>query len=60
MLILTRNVGETLKIGDNISITILKNESKQVSIGINAPREVEVHREEIYNKIHASDQKEIA
>ena len=39
MLILTRNVGETLKIGDNISITILKNDGKQVSIGINAPRE---------------------
>ena len=60
MLVLTRNVGETLKIGDNISITILANDGKQVRIGINAPKEVEVHREEIYNKIHASNQKEIA
>lgn len=51
MLILTRRVGETLMIGDNVSITVLGIKGNQVRIGINAPRDVAVHREEIYQKI---------
>jgi len=51
MLILTRRVGETLMIGDNISVTVLDVKGNQVRIGINAPKDVSVHREEIYNKI---------
>ncbi|MBF0284389.1 MAG: carbon storage regulator CsrA [Magnetococcales bacterium] len=51
MLILTRRVGESLNIGDNIKITLLGIKGNQVRIGIDAPREVEVHREEIYDKI---------
>ena len=53
MLILTRNVGEKIKIGDDISLTILGVQGNQVRIGIEAPREVSVHREEIYNRIEA-------
>ncbi|MWP62832.1 carbon storage regulator CsrA [Gilliamella sp. Pas-s25] len=52
MLILTRRVGETLIIGDDVVITILGVKGNQVRIGINAPKEVSIHREEIYNKIH--------
>jgi len=51
MLILTRRVGETLKIGDNVDITILSIKGNQVRIGINAPKDVPVHREEIYSRI---------
>jgi len=51
MLILTRRVGEVLKIGDNVDITILSVKGSQVRIGINAPKNVAVHREEIYSRI---------
>lgn len=51
MLILTRKVGETLMIGDEIEVTILSLKGNQVRIGVNAPKEVPVHREEIYDRI---------
>jgi carbon storage regulator len=51
MLILTRRVGETLMIGDNITINVLGVKGNQVRLGIDAPKDVPVHREEIFNKI---------
>jgi carbon storage regulator len=51
MLILTRKVGESLMIGDEVSIVVLGVKGNQVRIGVDAPRSVSVHREEIYNKI---------
>ena len=51
MLILTRRVGETLMIGDEVTITVLGVKGNQVRIGVNAPRDVAVHREEIYERI---------
>jgi len=51
MLILTRRIGETIKIGDEVSITVLDAKGGGTKIGINAPKEIAVHREEIYNKI---------
>jgi carbon storage regulator len=51
MLILTRRVGETLMIGDDVSVTVLGVKGNQVRLGINAPKNVSVHREEIYKRI---------
>jgi carbon storage regulator len=51
MLILTRRVGETVMIGDDVTITVLGVKGNQVRVGINAPKHVAVHREEIYERI---------
>tara|TARA_Y100000817_G_scaffold312405_1_gene306304 strand:+ start:445 stop:639 length:195 start_codon:yes stop_codon:yes gene_type:complete len=63
MLILTRRVGEALMIGDQTKIVVLGVKGSQIRLGINAPKDVMVHREEIYDKIQNtdnSDQKEKA
>ncbi|WP_415913230.1 carbon storage regulator CsrA [Neptuniibacter sp. QD37_11] len=51
MLILTRRVGETLMVGDEVTVTVLGVKGNQVRIGVNAPKDVSVHREEIYERI---------
>jgi carbon storage regulator len=51
MLILTRRVGETLVIGDNVRVTVLGVRGHQVRIGVDAPKDISVHREEIYQRI---------
>ncbi len=57
MLILTRKIGETIIIGDNITIIILGIKGNQIRIGINAPKEISVHRKEIYIKINNDNKK---
>ena len=52
MLILSRNIGESVIIGDNVHVTLLSVSGNQVRIGINAPKDVAVHREEIYRRIN--------
>lgn len=55
MLILTRKIGETVMIGDEITVTVLGVKGNQVRVGINAPKEVSVHREEIFIRIKGDD-----
>ena len=59
MLILTRKVGESVLIGDDISITVLSVRGNQVKLGVQAPKEVSVHREEIYQRILQSKDEHI-
>lgn len=56
MLILTRRVGETLMVGDDVTITVLGVKGNQVRIGVNAPKDVAVHREEIYERIRKENE----
>jgi carbon storage regulator len=60
MLILTRRVGETLMIGDDVTVTVLGVKGNQVRIGVNAPKDVSVHREEIYERIKKEQQQGLA
>ena len=55
MLILTRKIGESIIIGDNVKVTILGVEGRQIRVGIDAPKEISVHRQEIYDKIAAEN-----
>ena len=57
MLILTRRVGESLRIGDEVSVTVLGIKGSQVRIGVNAPKSVSVHREEVYDRINEEKSK---
>ena len=56
MLILTRRVGETIMVGDEVQVTVLGVKGNQIRIGVDAPKEVAVHREEIYNRIQAEQE----
>ena len=60
MLVLTRKVGETVVINDNITLTVLGIQGGQIKVGINAPKAVSVHREEIYQRIKREGKREKA
>jgi carbon storage regulator len=60
MLILTRRVGETLMVGDEVTVTVLGVKGNQVRIGVNAPKDVSVHREEIYQRIQREKLQKLA
>lgn len=55
MLILTRKIGESLIIGDDVEITVLSVRGNQVKLGVNAPKEIAVHRQEIYERIKVAE-----
>ena len=55
MLILTRRVGESVMIGDDVTVTVLGVKGSQVRVGINAPKQVPVHRQEVYDRIKAAN-----
>ena len=59
MLILTRRIGETLNIGDDVQVTVLGVKGNQVRLGINAPKDVPVHREEIYERIKREKEEDL-
>jgi carbon storage regulator CsrA len=59
MLILTRRVGETLMIGNEVTVTVLSIKGNQVRLGISAPKDVAVHREEIYDKVRAEKAQQV-
>jgi carbon storage regulator len=56
MLILTRRVGETIMVGDEVTVTVLGVNGNQIRIGIHAPREIAVHRKEVYERIQAESE----
>ena len=60
MLVLGRKIGETVIIGDNVTVTVLGIQGGQIKFGINAPKEVSVHREEIYERIKREGKREKA
>ena len=59
MLILTRRIGETFKVGDEVSVTVLGVRGSQIRIGISAPRAIDVYREEIYDKRKNADKQSV-
>lgn len=57
MLVLTRKIGETIMVGDDVTVTVLGIAGNQLKLGINAPKNVSVHREEIYNRLKMESKK---
>ena len=59
MLILTRKIGETLMIGDDVTVTVLGVKGNQVKVGVSAPKETPVHREEVYQRIKKANEEKL-